>query len=260
MRPTYFGTFDFTALGVKGREFQDDSRRRKSNLIDVPFASGAYDGFGSSASPKAAGAFSVVFVLSAAGGTTIDAKLDSFMQVVELGQQWFKAVHHDATTRRALAKCIGVSAPLLADNPNHLPVTATFELAEPFWYSDSQTTQTTAVSATPTAIDLTNSGTAPLVKMVLRFVGTAKSPKFLNNTNGYYIQHTGDIASQTWEVDTGAMTVKLDSANDWANVVMGPTQIPLFRYEVGSNDVDFVAAGGGTPSGTVSVIYRLTYQ
>ena len=44
-------------------------------------------------------------------------------------------------------------------------------------------------------MDLTNTGTAPLVRVQLLFLGTAKSPQFINNTNGYLVKHSGDISA-----------------------------------------------------------------
>ncbi len=260
MRPTTFGTYDFTAAGIGVKGISIGLGKTDSGLIRIPFADGAFDAFGSGQSPKSIGTIRVDFELRINGANTVDVMLDNFLKLKSQGQQWFIFTRDDAATRRVLAKCVDTQYLMDYKTIAALPVQATFEISEPFWYADTQSTQTTTVDSTPEAIDLNNTGNAPLTKMVMRFTGTAKSPKFLNNTNGFYIQHSGDITSALWEVDTGAQTVKLASVNDWANVVISATQIGLFKYDVGANDVDFVAAGGGTPSGTVDIIYRTTFQ
>jgi hypothetical protein len=99
------------------------------------------------------------------------------------------------------------------------------------------------------------------VKAVMRFIGTANRPKFVNNTNGYSIELNQNITSvQTFQIDLGAQNVTLNGADAFASVVLPSAQIELFKFEVGLNDVDFVAAGGGTPNGSIQIIYRLMYH
>ncbi|MFH0938238.1 MAG: hypothetical protein V1899_03020 [Planctomycetota bacterium] len=258
---TDFGNFNFATSNFHFRSYDDGITEFESNLIKVPGASGAYDADGTAQSPKIGNAITFNMILRASY-LTIDTELATLKQNLFTGQQWLRVLLDDGTTYlRLLAKCKNAKPQRESYSKiGAANIALTFAVAEPFWYADTQVTQTTSVSATPTVIDLNNTGTAPLVKMIMRFNGTAKSPKFLNNTNGYYIQHNGDITSQLWEVDAGAQTIQLAGSDDWANKVIPTTQVGLFKYDVGANDVDFVAAGGGTPSGTVTIIYRVTYQ
>ncbi len=261
MRATYFGTYDFNADGVVVIE-TTAPRKFASGLIAIPGANGALDSFGSGQSPKQPTQVTVRFEVRQTSTLNIDQQLAAFMQAASTGLQWLKFLLADGTTTyRALAKCIDAQPAFSRRTLVVLPITATFELAEPYWYADTQTTNTFNVSATPTAIDLTNAGSAPLIKAILRFTGTANLPKFLNNTNGFYVEVNQNItSSKVVEIDLGAQTITVDAVDAWADKVIPATQIDLFRWEVGANDVDFVAAGGGTPSGTVEIIFREMYH
>jgi hypothetical protein len=263
MRPISFGSYDFTAAGVEVIGFEVQLNSQDSGLIRIPRADGAYDGLGSAQSSKQPGSATIRFEVYAAGALTVDDQVDAFLQQAQKGLQWLRALKDDdATYRRLLAKCTQIAAPVSNNEAQFVrEVTATFEIAEPYWYGDSQVTDTFAVSATPRAIDINNTGTAPLIRAILTFTGTCNRPKFLNNTNGYSIEVNQNIStSKTVEIDLGAQTVTVDSVSAWGNVVLPSTQIGLFKWDVGVNDVDFIAAGGGTPSGSVQIVYRLMYH
>jgi len=261
MRATYFGSYDFNAAGVGVIETAAP-RGFASGLIAIPGANGAYDSFGSGQSPKRPSQVSVRFQVGKTASLSVDQQLAAFMQAATGGQQWLKVLLVDGTTTyRALAKCIDVQPAFSRRTLVALPLTAIFELAEPYWYADSTTTLTFAVSASPTDISLTNAGTAPLTKATLQFVGTCNTPKFLNNTNGYSIQVNQNLAtSKTLLIDLGAQAITVDGVDAWADKQVPATQVGLFKWDVGVNSVSFIAAGGGTPSGIVTIIYRATYQ
>lgn len=265
MRVTYFGAYDFNADGVGVLETAAP-RRFASSFIAIPGADGAFDPFGTGQSPKQPIQVTVRFQVRKTGSLNIDQQLNAFLQVATNGQQWLKFLLVDGTTTyHALAKCIDVQPNFSRRTLVALPLTATFELAEPFWYAASSTTLTFSVSALSTAVDLTNAGTAPLVKATLQFVGTCQHPKFLNNTNGYSFILNQDFAtSKTLLIDLGAQTVTVDGVDAWADVAVPATQVGLFKWNVGVNSVSFSTDGGpvppATPSGTVTIVYRTTYQ
>lgn len=260
MRPILFGTFDFTASGIEATELNVAIRQKDSSLIKIPGADGAYNGNGSRVANKQAGRATVRFELAATSTTTLDALLDAFLAHLANGAQTLTALHDDGSTRRVIAELMNVDYSVNHEGQFNLPVTAIFEIAEPYWYADTETTTPFTVTATPTACSLTNLGTAPLTKAIIRFTGTCNKPTWTNSTNGFSIQLNRNItSSKVVEINLGAQTVTYDGADDFANVVLSATQIGLFKFDVGANVIAFTAGGGGTPNGTVEYIYREMY-
>jgi hypothetical protein len=260
MRVTQFGDYLFTATGVIAGEI-DDSDQSTGGLIAIPGASGAFDRYGSDAAPLQTKTVKADFWLERTDTASVDALLDAFLQAAHQGTQWLRVLMGDGTTRRGWARCTQIGKPHVYGASHYLKVSATFEMADPYWYADTQTTDTFVVGATPTVCDLNNLGTAPLVKAILSFVGTCNRPKFTNNTNGYSIELNRNISSSgTVQIDLGAQTITYNGADDFALAVLPNTQIGMFQWDVGANDVDFSAAGGGTPIGTVQITYRVSYH
>jgi hypothetical protein len=258
-----FGTFNFDTSNFKYQEIESGLDEFAAELVAVARASGYFDPNGSRQPPKRGNQLTARLVLVVNDATTVDAELDALKKALFVGRQWLTVRLDDGSTSRlAIAKCIGLSAPRPVEQARAVvPVVLTFQLTEPYWYHSDQDTLSYVVTATPASCDVNNLGTAPLVKAVMRFIGTANRPKFVNNTNGYSIELNQNITSaQTFQIDLGAQNVTLNGADAFASVVLPSAQIELFKFEVGLNDVDFVAAGGGTPNGSIQIIYRLTYH
>lgn len=258
-----FGAFDFSASHFYFQQIESGLDEFASELVAVAGTSGYFDPNGWSVPPKRGSTLTARLALVVNDAATVDAELDALKKLLYTGRQWLRVKLDDgATHRRTLAKCINVSAPREVEQPRALvPVVLTFQLSEPYWYADGQTTNTVSVNTTPTACDINNVGTAPLVKAVLQFVGTCNRPKFVNNTNGYSIEVNQNFGvSKTLEINLAAQTVTVDGSDAFASVVLPATQIGLFKFDVGANDVDFVAAGGGVPNGIVTLIYRWMYH
>jgi hypothetical protein len=262
MKLITFGTYDFTGAGIGVREIRVNLGQAASGLVGVPGAEGSFDAFGTAQNPKAAGTVEVNFDIRANGVVLVDTMFDSFATLAYTGQQWLRVLLDDGTTyRRLLAKLVRAERVINRSTLSMLPIAATFEIAEPWWYGDAQVTSTIAIGASPTAVDLTNAGTAPLVKAMIQFVGTCNRPKWTNNTNGYSFELNRNISSsKTVLVNLAAQTVTLNTVSDWSLAVIPATQIGLFKFDVGVNDIDFTAAGGGTPSGQVQYVYRLMFH
>lgn len=263
MRLLSFGNYDFTAAGVKPLEFGPGLQQFATQLISVAGANGAFDAYGLVASPRLPGQLTLSLALWTAGGVTKDARLDTFLAETAKGVQSLRVEQDDASIRRAYAKCVRVEVPRNRNTYSVLNVAVVFDVAEPYWYGDDQTTSTYAIGSGAVTIDFTNLGTAPLTKAIIRYTGSATgAARLQNNTNGYYIAHTGALsAGSIWEINLGAQTVTLGGVDDYANVYANfpDDQIGMFKFDVGLNELVF-STPSGTASGTLELIYRWMYH
>jgi hypothetical protein len=261
VRPITFGAFDLSADNIKIHEFGPGLHHYASGLVTLPGAAGALDAFGDDQPPKNPGHLALSFSLLA--NPTLDAALDLWLAAASAGRQVLRVRMDDGTIRRAWAKCLDGDHPRLARSPNRIQVQTGFELAEPYWFADAQASTSFTVAGTVTACDLNNLGNAPLTIAALRYTAGAATPnpKLINHTNGYLVQHSGTLSpGNVWEIDLATQTVTLGTADDYANVAPNQptTQIEMFKFDVGPNDIDFIATGG-TPAGTVTYSYRWMY-
>lgn len=263
MRVTSFGSYDFTANGVVVAE-TDPPAEVSSGLVNIPFAAGAFDGFGSLFSPRKPAKVTVRFYLpgpdpSIGLSLTVDEQVDLALKSLMSGRQWLVAVMNDGSVRQTWAKCIGVNHPRIYGSVHLLPVTASFELPEPWWYAQLQTTSNFAISTSPGYFYPVNGGTSPLRKLVLRYIGAAQTPQFNNWTNGMSVKLNRTMtAGQVWELNTAAHTMTLNGVDCFADIVLPANQIELFRLELGQNSCGLTAIG--SPSGTATLIYRTMYE
>lgn len=259
MRPFSFGTYAFNADGC-GIEESDPSFNWQSQAIAIPRADGALDGFGSERSPLAARRYTVKFFVDETLTLDVDDQLDAFLRATQ-GLQTMRVIMRDGSYRRALMKCVNIQPPRKSATLFHLPVTATFEMLEPYWYSDQQYADSWMSSGSPVLMPFTNLGTAPLTKAIIRFDAShhpAVLPQFINNTNGYLLNYGGSVApGTTWETNLGAQTSKKGNLDVFELLTLSANQIGLFRFEVGAND--FQAIYSEISTVTITLIYRWMY-
>ena len=111
----------------------------------------------------------------------------------------------------------------------------------PFWIGTADT-----ANATPT---WTVGGDAPIGDAVVKFTGTANTPRVTHTASGAYIEIAGDLPTGGVEVDIGAGTcVKITGGADWSNYLV-VNKAWWMELDPGANTVA-VTETSGTPTVT----------
>lgn len=143
-------------------------------------------------------------------------------------------------------------------NPLFARFVVDFKLADPFFYGLTQKSETTTIDSNPEAWTHTNPGTAPAIKMEIKFYGPLDKPKLTNTTNGIWVQYNGTIgAGEVVTIDTAAFTVDKDGDNMIS--ALKHQGSPLwFILERGDNDLKVEC--DEAPDGQVRIRYYPAYS
>ena len=172
-------------------------------------------------------------------GTSIrdfETKLDALKLLFgKRTRQYLQRTLEDSSVRRALAEVNKFDVKLTS--PISAKMTVDFVLAEIFFRSTIQTSDTQVISASPTLYNLTNAGNAAERAAIVTFIGTLDYPKLTNLTNGVYVGFNGAIANLVEVVvDCGAFTCKQGTTN-YLNKLVHAGDAYFFKLEPGVNSL-----------------------
>jgi hypothetical protein len=170
--------------------------------------------------------------------------------------------HPDGTTRTAKAEAIAWTPGDLTMIHAIYAGVVDFHLADPYFYG-AEVDNTQAFTATPTAMTVTNSGTAegpgPQGQLILDYVGTGTivNPRFTNSTTGAWVEVDVTVAAgKHLIVDCVAITALNDGVNVIGNVTHSG-QLQLMSLVPGANTIAVTAVP--TPSGSLTVKHKDIY-
>lgn len=233
-------------------------------LAEVIGADYAHDFLAGAAWAKAPGEESVRFVIWADSAADADSAFDtmaSTLRTIGLGKLW--VVDAAGTRRWCYAKLRARPAYVVTvEQYFNMPSEATF-LRLSDWYASAATTGSQALSASPTAFNITNpgNGRTGLVTFRLRSNGVNgfQDPTLTNSTNGQAVASTRDGATADSElrIDTATAQVRYSNddgvsyADDYSLVTLAATQAVVgIELEPGDNSMSYSQASG-TPDATL---------
>lgn len=147
---------------------------------------------------------------------------------------------------------------------NTTEFTVEVQFPDPRWFSPSSFSASVAFSGSNIALPMPAAavGTAPITYMTITFTSTSSlaNPKITNETypNSLSILgFTGTIpTSQSVILDTDALTLERNGANDIAKLFRTGARQSWFEIFPQENDLTFSATSG---TGTVTISYRKTF-
>lgn len=248
-------------------------------------AVGMYPGMGDEVAPQQ---LAVSVTLQFAWGQTVNGTaLDSWSDMVAVidlccrrllqGQGKLWAIREDDSVVWAWAKVAQLQRPSLAVRRRLVDLPVTFVI-EDTWYDDALSGAwcfdegydfdvvdggdyfdifdlvLTGVSGS--TLNVTNVGNAPARVMTISIAtssGSVVNPKLAVDLNGYWLQWTGTVGSDTLTIKPGEFSILHGTADAYSGLTIGTAQIDWLRFEVGTNVMTFTCAGGGT--GVVTVMF-----
>lgn len=155
------------------------------------------------------------------------------------------------------------------DSPGMTAVTMRFRRYSD-WYAESSNVLSHTFTASGQTWVFSQAGNAPIKNATLRFRANTSAginhPVLANTTNGYSIGSNRVSASvnDEWKVDAGRYSSQWSTndgasyVDDYANIVLGATQVGFFQIEPGSNTLLFTSAG--SPNLTVDLVANDAYE
>lgn len=230
-------------------------------IADVPSIGSdfAYDTLRSAVAPRNVATETIRYFIVGATVAAADSALDEARQkCLNIGRGKLWQVDATGARRWAWARIAAMPKSRVAVGmARHQPLILTFKRYSP-WFTQTQTSTSNAVAASPTIFTVANSGNVPAKLMVIRLrANTAAGivdPVIKNLTNNYQWSSTRDSASINSEirVDTEKFSVEYSNddgasyANDFSLFTIGANQAGFFQLEPGTNSIQYT--GGGAPS------------
>lgn len=228
-----FGGTDFTIAGatnVTDLSSALDLPPVKGSNADIPMREGKY------ALQKDFDQRTVTLGMSLMGSsiTDFETKIDALKLLFgKRTRQYLQRTLVDTSVRRALAEVTQFDVKLAS--PISAKMTVDFVLAEPFFRSTGLTDVLTAIAASPTNYNVTNSGSAPERGAVVKFIGPLDYPKLINITNGVYVGYNDAIApSVEVVIDCSAFTC-FQGSTPYLNKLVHSGDAYFFKLEPGVN-------------------------
>jgi hypothetical protein len=137
-----------------------------------------------------------------------------------------------------------------------------FMLPNPFFYSDTLTTDTQTINASPKTYTVTNPGSADKVNPKIVLTGPLSSPEITNVTNGVKVKYNAVIASpRVVTIDIDAETGEFTALDDLGANVIGNLShegsAGYFVLDAGANSLSVTDATHTT--GTVGIQFYAAY-
>lgn len=163
----------------------------------------------------------------------------------------------DGAYREAQAEVVS-EVEFQRNSPRYARFVVDFYLADPFFYGTSKESETTDIDSNPESWTHTNPGTAPAVKMEIKFTGPLDKPKLTNTTNNIWVQYNGAINSgEVVTIDTAAFTVDKDGDN-MISALKHEGAPQWFILERGDNALKVTC--DSAPGGSVRIRYYPAYS
>ena len=180
----------------------------------------------------------------------LTTNMDALKALLSGGQKLLERVDGTGATRQAYAE-VTRALGFQKVAPNSGKVVVSFDLADPFFYSDTATATDDEITTNPQDIEFVHPGTAPGRKAVIVFNGPLMLPELTNTTNDVWVKYQGDVdIGEYIAIDCGAFTV-----------LKGGTGIPtpysvigslahdgdpaFFRLDPGTNDLEIESSVTG---------------
>lgn len=137
-----------------------------------------------------------------------------------------------------------------------------FTMPEPFFRSNTLTSDTQTINASPKTYTLNNPGTAQETKPKITLTGPLSNTEITNTTNGVKVKYNGSITAGHYVVidvdaDTGEFTAVDDLAADVIGNVTHEGAAALLVLESGDNDLS--VTDGTHTTGTVKIEFYAPY-
>lgn len=137
-----------------------------------------------------------------------------------------------------------------------------FTMPDPFFYSDTLTTDTTIIDSSPKTYTINNPGTAEKLNPKVVLTGPLSSPMITNTTNGISLQYNGVIsAGHNVTIDIDPDTDEFTAVTDLAVNVIGNIEhsgsAALMVLDAGDNDLS--VTDGTHTTGTVKIEFYAPY-
>ena len=247
-------------------------QEHRTPVADVVAASYAFDLLGDGLAPKVMGTEKVRFNLIQDSGTELDIELDTVKARLRRngrGKLWTVGGNEDR--RWTVARVAGTPEIRLDHlNATWAPVVVAFRRYSD-WYAEAATEVGKTVTASPTAIEVTNGGTADATALVIELAANASNgfvnPRIDNVTTGEWmrVNRTAANSNHRIRIDTGKNRVEYstDGGNTWTddypNLEVEGAQAGLLTLVPGINDLDYSQASG-TPNVDVTVTFHAPYE
>lgn len=127
-------------------------------------------------------------------------------------------------------------------SPVSMRLVLEFKMPEPFFRSDTQTSDTQTINASPKTYTLNNPGTAKETKPKITLTGPLANTEITNTTNGVKVKYNGTITAGHYVVidvdaETGEFTAVTDLAANVIGNVTHEGNVALLVLEPGDNSM-----------------------
>jgi hypothetical protein len=157
--------------------------------------------------------------------------------------------------RKAQAELEGDLSPSRI-SPNDVRMLLEFTMPNPFFYSDTLTTDTQTINASPKTYTLNNPGTVGKADPKIVLTGPLSSPEITNVTNGVKVKYNAAITAGHYvTIDVDAVTGEYTAVDDLAVNVIGNVShegdTAFFVLDSGDNSIS--VTDGTATTGTVKI-------
>lgn len=257
-------TFGGTALTTFGKvtlinDSLDIAERRGDNQV-IPFSDGSLF------VPKFYGSRSITFgiAMTAASAQALEALFDTLHTLIGVRAEQTLAMTMEDTTVRNISATVNRPLNVERKTATLALITVQFDCAFPFWrLSTAIADNVTAITASPNAMSVTNTGTVYEASPTIIIHGAFTSITLTNSTNGATLTYTGSIG--TAETVTIGVTNKeyyavlsTGSTNVIGNLTHTGGKGMLFPINAGANTLSIVNAGRDANS-TVKITFNSPY-